>query len=114
MPWVPEVKSMLENRKRFNMLKWLKIDENSLCQSAYGNYGKLKIKGSKANNILTEDVNDDKIEINTEVDIINRERYIDDDDFEMSFEFGEIGASFDLMVNAILKHGDFDEQFNKY
>lgn len=29
--WVLEVKMMLENRKWFNMLKWLKIDENFLC-----------------------------------------------------------------------------------
>lgn len=29
--WVLEVKMMLENRKWFNMLKWLKIDENFFC-----------------------------------------------------------------------------------
>lgn len=118
LPWVPEVKTMLENRKRFNMLKWLKIDENSLCQSAYGDYEKLEIKNSKGKCKFNVDVNDDRIEIDTEVDLINRERYIEDDDFETSFEFKEIGANFDSMVNAILKHGDFDEQFkqilNKY
>lgn len=109
---------MLENRKRFNMLKWLKIDENSLCESAYGDYEKLEIKNSKGKCKFNVDVNDDRIEIDTEVDLINRERYIEDDDFETSFEFKEIGANFDSMVNAILKHGDFDEQFkqilNKY
>lgn len=31
MLWVLEVKMMLENRIWFNMLKWLKIDENFLC-----------------------------------------------------------------------------------
>lgn len=95
LPWVPEVKTMLENRKRFNMLKWLKIDENSLCQSAYGDYEKLEIKNSKGKCKFNVDVNDDRIEIDTEVDLINRERYIEDDDFETSFEFKEIGANFD-------------------
>lgn len=109
--WVLEVKMMLENRKWFNMLKWLKIDENFLCEFVYGDYEKLEIKNFKGKCKFNVDVNDDRIEIDIEVDFINRERYIEDDDFEMSFEFKEIGVNFDLMVNVILKYGDFDEQF---
>lgn len=111
MPWVPEVKLLAENSKRFNMLEWLHIDENSLCQSAIRGYLTMDVKSSKENNNNT-DIDKD---INTEIasgtysDTTNGEKYVAHENMDECSKYGEIGVSLDLMVNDILERSNFDE-----
>ncbi|XP_062590993.1 NFX1-type zinc finger-containing protein 1-like [Saccostrea cucullata] len=115
-PWVEEVNTLLNKSKNFEMLKWLKIDEDSLRQSAYKDYEKYAVANAMETNDVFDTANEDdveKINIHTEADLINAERHVEDDDFDADINFGEIGVSIDLIIQAILEKGDFDELFEK-
>lgn len=46
--------------------------------------------------------------------IINDERYVEDDDFEVDLEFLEIGYNIDFIVELILNEKEFDKMFKKF
>ncbi|XP_061172162.1 NFX1-type zinc finger-containing protein 1-like [Saccostrea echinata] len=116
-PWIEEVDTLLKNSKDFGMLEWLKIDENSLLQAAYKDYEKYALAKAMGETIdVTNTASEEtmeKIIIDTEAELINAERHVEDDEFEVDLEFEEIGVSVDLIIESILKNGVFDDLFKK-
>lgn len=115
-PWVEEVDDLLKNSRKFNMLKWLKIDVDSLRQIAFKDYEKFEVaKAVEENDVAAAAKGEEmeKIIIETEAALINAERHVEDDDFEVEFKFDEIGVSMDLIAKSVLENGEFDKTFEK-
>lgn len=113
--WVYEVDRFeKENDFGFDILKWLKVDADSLRQCAFKDYEKYEVvKTTEENdNVVQEEV--ENITIETEAAIINDERHVEDDDFEVDLEFSEIGYNIDSIVEPILNEKELDETFKKF
>lgn len=112
--WVKEVESLSkENDNVLTILKWLKVDADSLRQKAFKDYEKYEVAKTTDENDKAVQEEIENIIIETEAALINDERHVEDDDFENNFNFPEIGYNIDSIVESILKENDLDETFEK-
>lgn len=112
--WVQEVGRLLtENDNDFDILKWLKVDADSLRQKAFKDYEQYEVAKTTDENDEAVQEQIENIIIETEAALINDERHVEDDEFENNLNFPEIGYNIDLIVEYLLKENDLDETFEK-
>ncbi|XP_061171964.1 NFX1-type zinc finger-containing protein 1-like [Saccostrea echinata] len=113
---VKEVKRIIEHEtqagKTFKMMEWLNVNEGYFTEAAFEKYE--KTDGDDVVDLKETIDAEEVIDVETEGDHVKNERMIEEDDFDVEYNFKAVGVSIESILLESKSKPNLSEDFMKY